>query len=125
MVDTDAFPGDTLDCNPDLNPTYCTNAETCTDVPLDAYDFVLADPPYSKEHAARYGTALPNSRKVMATLAARMQPGTLVLWLDQRKPQYRNAQWHRWVAIASQAARTTVSARSTDSLSVTNCPVTS
>jgi len=46
-------PGDTLDSNPDLSPTWCADAETCESVPLHAYDFVLADPPYSKEHTAR------------------------------------------------------------------------
>ena len=33
-VDLTAFPGDTLDCNPALAPTYCCNAETCDGVPL-------------------------------------------------------------------------------------------
>jgi hypothetical protein len=53
-VDQAAFPGDTLDCRPELAPTYCVNAETCDGVPLAEYDFVLADPPYTD--AERYGT---------------------------------------------------------------------
>jgi hypothetical protein len=44
-VDLAAFPGDTLDCNPALAPTWCCNAETCDGVPLHQYDFALADPP--------------------------------------------------------------------------------
>ena len=50
-VDLNAFPGDTLDCNPALAPTYCCNAETCDGVPLSNYHFVLADPPYSDRDA--------------------------------------------------------------------------
>jgi hypothetical protein len=53
-VDLGKFPGDTLDCRPELTPTYCANAETCEGVPLHLYDFVLADPPYSASDAARY-----------------------------------------------------------------------
>ena len=89
-VDADVFPGNTFDSNPNLHPTYCTNAEICEGVPLHLYDLVLTDPPYSEKHAARYGTKVPSSRKVMATLAAGMRPGTRVAWLDQRKPMYRN-----------------------------------
>jgi hypothetical protein len=44
-VDLDALPGDTVDINPDLNPTYVDDAQTLLRVPLEAYDLVLADPP--------------------------------------------------------------------------------
>jgi hypothetical protein len=44
-VDLDKFPGDTLDCRPELTPTYRVNAETCEGVALHLYDFVLADRP--------------------------------------------------------------------------------
>ena len=50
-VDLAGFPGDTLDIRPELEPTYCVNAETCEGVPLHQYDFVLADPPYSASDA--------------------------------------------------------------------------
>ena len=93
MVDTTAFPGDTLDIRPDLGPTYCRNAETCEGMPLHLYDFILADPPYTREDAAKYGTRMPCSRKVMATLAAGVRPATRIAWLDQRKPIYRKREW--------------------------------
>jgi hypothetical protein len=51
-VDLTRFPGDTLDIRPELEPTYCVNAETCEGVPLADYDFVLADPPYSASDGA-------------------------------------------------------------------------
>ena len=56
MVDAAAFPGDTLDINPALSPTYCVDAETCEGVDLSLYDLVLCDPPYTSADAAIYGT---------------------------------------------------------------------
>lgn len=92
-VDTAAFPGDTLDVRAELRPTWCVNAETCEGVPLREYDFVLADPPYGAAHAARYGTRQPDRRKVMAALAAGLQPGAWLVWLDQRQPMRRRDAW--------------------------------
>jgi hypothetical protein len=77
-VDLEAFPGDTLDSNPALRTTYCCNAETCDGVPLNDYDFVLADPPYSESDAQRYGTSLVRRNQVVATLAAGLPPGAYV-----------------------------------------------
>ena len=64
------------------------NAETCEDVPLAEYDFVLADPPYSQSDAQRYGTVLCNRNKVVATLAAGLPSGAYVAWLDQVYPMF-------------------------------------
>ena len=55
-VDLAALPGDTVDINPDLHPTYMDDAQTLAKVPLQSYDLILADPPYSVEDAR----ALPN-----------------------------------------------------------------
>ena len=105
-VDTALFPGDTLDIRTDLNPppTWCINAETCQAVPLESYDFILADPPYSKEHAKKYGTRLPDSSKVMAAIGNGVRPGTRLLWLDwdrptNRGPQHAYPQWRLDTAI--------------------------
>jgi hypothetical protein len=87
-VDLTRFPGDTLDIRPELEPTYCVNAETCEGVPLAKYDFVLADPPYSESDAARYGTSLVSRNKVVATLAAGLPLGAHVVWLDQVYPMF-------------------------------------
>lgn len=57
-VDLDAFPGDTVDINPALNPTYLDDAQRLETVPLDQYDLVLADPPYSVEDAEHYQTTM-------------------------------------------------------------------
>ena len=87
-VDTAAFPGDTLDIRAELQPTYCTNAETCDGVPLAGYDFVLADPPYSQSDAERYGKIMVNRNKVVAKLAEGLPPGAYIAWLDQVYPMF-------------------------------------
>ena len=47
---------------------------------------MLADPPYSESDAQRYGTAMVNRNKVVATLAARLPSGAYIAWLDQVYP---------------------------------------
>ena len=44
-VDLGVFPGDTVDVDPALNPTYVDDAQHLEHVPLETYDLVLADPP--------------------------------------------------------------------------------
>ena len=51
QVDLEALPGDTVDINADLKPTYVDDAQTLLRVPLEKYDLILADPPYSVEDA--------------------------------------------------------------------------
>src|SRR5581483_3713522 len=48
-VDLKTLPGDTVDVNPKLRPTYVDDAQSLKNVPLEKYDLVLADPPYSVE----------------------------------------------------------------------------
>jgi len=91
MVDTAEFPGATLDIRADLHPTYCCDAETCEGVPLDTFDLVLADPPYSEQDAARYGTPLVNRNKVLALLSVELPVDALIVWLDQISPMYSSA----------------------------------
>ncbi len=87
-VDLAAMPGDTVDINPALAPTYVDDAQTLEAVPLAAYDLVLADPPYSVEDAERYQTSMVKRNSVMRALQ-RLAPGTHVAWLDQVLPMYR------------------------------------
>jgi hypothetical protein len=44
-VDLSVLPGDTVDINPALAPTYLDDAQRLTSVPLERYDLVSADPP--------------------------------------------------------------------------------
>jgi hypothetical protein len=87
-VDLSALPGDTVDINPQLKPTFVDDAQTLTRVPLEKYDLVLADPPYSVEDADRYQTSMIKRNSVMRALQ-RLAAGTHVVWLDQVLPMYR------------------------------------
>lgn len=87
-VELAALPGDTVDINPKLNPTYVDDAQTLTKVPLENYDLVLADPPYSIEDAERYQITMIKRNVVMRALQ-RLSPGAHVVWLDQVLPMYR------------------------------------
>jgi hypothetical protein len=87
-VDLAAMPGDTVDINASLKPTFIDDAQSLTNVPLCDYDLVLADPPYSVEDAERYKTTMIKRNSVMRALQS-VRPGTHVVWLDQVLPMYR------------------------------------
>lgn len=87
-VDLEVFPGDTVDINPELNPTYIDDAQKLESVPLQSYDLVLADPPYSVEDCEHYGTSMVKRNSVMRSLQ-RLSAGSHVVWLDQVLPMYR------------------------------------
>ena len=87
-VDLAVFPGDTVDVNRNLNPTFVDDAQTLGQVPLEKYDLVLADPPYSVEDCEHYGTSMVSRNKVMRALN-RLPSGAHVVWLDQVLPMYR------------------------------------
>ncbi len=92
-VDLAAMPGDTVDLNRSLKPTWVADAHDLKAVPLDRYDLVLADPPYSVEDAERYQTTMVKRNVVMKSLAAGMTEGARVVWLDQVLPMYRKDEW--------------------------------
>jgi len=87
-VDLDALPGDTVDINPRLKPTYVDDAQTLARVPLEQYDLILADPPYSVEDAERYQTSMVRRNTVLRALQ-RTTEGAHIVWLDQVLPMYR------------------------------------
>lgn len=87
-VDLATFPGDTVDINADLVPTYVDDAQILSNVPLEKYDLILADPPYSVEDAERYQTSMVKRNVVLRALQ-RTAPGTHIVWLDQVLPMYR------------------------------------
>lgn len=91
-VDQSAWPGDTVDLNPGMEPTYLDDAQSLETVPLENYDIVLADPPYSVEDAEHYQPSMVKRNKVLKALA-RVRPGTPVVWLDQVLPMYRKDEW--------------------------------
>lgn len=81
-VDVEAFPGDTVDINADLSPTYVDDAQTMLNVPLENYQMVLCDPPYSDDDAEHYGTTMVKRNAVMRVLQ-RLPKGAYVVILDQ------------------------------------------
>jgi hypothetical protein len=97
-VDLTKFPGDTVDINPNLYPTYIDDAQTLTQVPLEHYDLVLADPPYSVEDADHYQTTMVKRNVVMRALQ-RLPVGAHVVWLDQVLPMYRKDAFEQEAAI--------------------------
>jgi hypothetical protein len=92
-VDVSAMPGDTVDINPELQPTYVADAHDLASVPLHLYDLILADPPYSIEDAERYQITMVKRNVVMRSLAAGVSPGTWLVWLDQVLPMFRKDEW--------------------------------
>ncbi len=92
-VDIAALPGDTVDLNAAMAPTWVADAHDLTAVPLHDYDLVMADPPYSVEDAERYQTTMVKRNVVMRSLAAGMMAGARVVWLDQVLPMYRKDEW--------------------------------
>lgn len=88
-VDTEAFPGKTVDINPKMKPDYLDDAHTLTKVPLTEFDLVMADPAYSVEDSEHYGTPMIQRNRVMKTLGKGLTPGCHVVWLDQVLPMYR------------------------------------
>ena len=53
------------------------------------FDLILADPPYSAEDAAKYGTPMIRRKVVLQECAAVLQPGGFLVWLDVEVPQWR------------------------------------
>ena len=54
-----------------------------------AFDLIIADPPYTEEDAARYGTCLIKRNVVVKECAKVMQTGAHLVWLDMVFPMYR------------------------------------
>ncbi len=92
-VDTVTLPGKTVDINAANCPDYVDDAQTLGNVPLEEFNLVVADPPYSVEDAERYQTTMVKRNRVMQALGERCNPGTYVVWLDQVLPMYRKNQW--------------------------------
>jgi hypothetical protein len=75
------FPCDVLDL-----PTLWANVEW-------RYKLIMADPPYAKADAAKYGTPMIHRGKVLRALAQIAEPGCLLAWLDTCWPMHRKAEW--------------------------------
>lgn len=92
-VDLAALPGDTVDINSANGATYVDDAQTLTLVPVEDYDLIVADPPYSVEDCDHYQTSMIKRNVVMRALGQRLRPDAHVAWLDQVLPMYRKDQF--------------------------------
>lgn len=54
---------------------------------------ILADPPYSKEDAERYGTPPLDRGRAMRALAGVTNPGAHLVWIDCVWPMHHSQQW--------------------------------
>lgn len=82
-----------LDNNPDLDADFCRDVmEPGWTKDMGKFDLILADPPYSEEDAAHYGTCLINRNRVVKDSVSLLEPGGHLVWLDQVYPMYRKAE---------------------------------
>ena len=93
------LPGDTLDIRADLNPIYCVDAQTCEGVPLEQYRSVFVDVPYSEADAKIYGPPMLKRSRVLGALAKGLNPGALIVWLDEKTPTYRREWPLKWEGV--------------------------
>ncbi|RMH20582.1 MAG: hypothetical protein D6698_04000 [Gammaproteobacteria bacterium] len=93
------FPGQhvRVDINPKCKPDIVCDAVTLSSVfEEETFDLVLADPPYSKEDAERYGVPMINRKKVLEEAAKVTTVGGNIVWLDQVAPIFRKSLLHMW-----------------------------
>jgi hypothetical protein len=90
-VDRSELPGVTVDSNPETEPDIIDDAHRLENVPVEDFDLVLADPPYSVEDCDHYKCTMVKRNVVMRALGERLKPGAHVVWLDQVLPMYRKA----------------------------------
>jgi len=92
-VDTDILNGKTVDINKENNADYVDDAQSLQNVPVEEFDLILADPPYSVEDCEHYKTTMIKRNKVMKALGKKAVKGTHIVWLDQVLPMYRKDEW--------------------------------
>ena len=89
-----------FDINPSLGPDVVGDAHRLSSFfPVEIFDLILADPPYSAEDAEHYGTPMVNRRKVLAECHKILAPGGWLIWLDQVLPMFRKTDWRLAMAI--------------------------
>ena len=92
-VELDILNGKCVDINEENNPDYIDDAQTLENVPIEDFDLILADPPYSVEDCEHYQTTMIKRNKVMKALGQKAKRGTHVVWLDQVLPMYKKSEW--------------------------------
>ena len=93
-VDKAVLSGKTVDLDPQMEPDFLDDAQSLENVPVEDFDLICADPPYSVEDADHYKPTMVKRNKVMKALGKRAKAGTHVVWLDQVLPMYRKDEWN-------------------------------
>lgn len=91
MVEKGTFPNAheyKIDINPDLSPDIIGNVEDFSTTLQ--FDLILADPPYTKDDAVKYGYPLPNKKKCVENLAKHLCSGGYLCWLDTLLPMHKS-----------------------------------
>lgn len=79
----------TLDINEALEPINVGDAEQLpTYFARNAFDLILADPPYTAKDAEKYGTKMINRKKVIHAAASVLQSGGFLVWMDEVFPMF-------------------------------------
>jgi hypothetical protein len=86
--------GYTVDLNPANNPSLIADAEKLSEQMTLKWDLILADPPYSREHAEKYGFPMIDRRKVLGECWKVISPGGWLIWLDEVCPIFSKEKWH-------------------------------
>ena len=62
----------------------------------DRFDLIIADPPYSKQDAVKYGVKMVPAAKVFREARRVAKKGANIVWLDLRFPMHRKVDWKIW-----------------------------
>jgi len=93
-VDLSLLAGKTVDINPESGADYIDDAQRLENVPVEDFDLVMGDPPYSVEDCNHYKTTMIKRNVVMNVLGKRLLSGSHVVWLDQVLPMYRKTDFN-------------------------------
>ena len=70
------------------------DAHTMSEIlPLNHYERIYADPPYSVEDCERYGCCMIKRNVVFKECYKIMKTGGILIWLDQVLPNYKKIEW--------------------------------
>jgi hypothetical protein len=83
----------TVDINEDLNPTVVCDVTRISEFLDPVFDLIIADPPYSKADAKKYGVSLVNKRLALREARKVASKNAVLVWLDTQVPIYRKLDW--------------------------------
>jgi hypothetical protein len=83
-----------FDRRAELQPDVCGDAlHLSSYFEREAFEIIIADPPYTEEDAGKYGTCLISRNHVLKQCLDLLPAGGHVIWLDQVLPMYSKEDW--------------------------------